>query len=252
MKKFGLVALLSLLTLGVAACGGNDDSSKASSTPSTPSTNSTPSAPSTPSTPAPSTPSVSTPADTNELPVAWEEGETYQALECSVSLVPGSLADKEDPTITNADAKSLKDYLNLEGARYIDLRDVSEGYGVGHIAGFETISYFRLIVGEGHLFTSTADGFVANYEESEQILNTLFPKDATLFVMCQVGGRVQPFLTLLDQYGYNMDNIYNIGGWNQLANYNGELGKYAGYEVSLGLKAAETTYNFADLTPVAA
>ena len=24
----------------------------------------------------------------------------------------------------------------------------------------------------------------------------LFPKDATLFVMCQVGGRVQPFLTL--------------------------------------------------------
>ena len=254
MKKFGLVALLSLLTLGVAACGGNNDSSKPASVPSTPSTPSTP-APSV-STPAPSVstpaPSVSTPeVDTNELPVAWEEGEAFQAIQCSVTLVPGSLVDDKDNTINNNDATPVKDYLTTQGIRFIDLRDVSEGYGIGHIAGFESISYFRLIVGEGHLFTQTETGFVANYDESEAILNKLFPKDMTYFVMCQVGGRVVPFLQLLSQYGYNMDNVYNIGGWAQLANYKGE-DKYYGYDVSLGLKATATEYDFSELAPVTA
>ena len=204
MKKFGLIALLGFVTLGIVACGGNDDDKKVT------------------------------------LPKAWEEGETYQAKECSISLVPGS--------IENPDAKPVKDYLNVEGIRFYDLRDVKEGYGVGHIQGFESVSYFNTIVGEGHLFTKTETGFVANYKESEAIVNDLFPKDATLFVMCQVGGRVQPFLTLLAQLGYNMDNVYNIGGWNQIK----DLKDYGGYEVSLGIGASAIEYDFSALTPVTA
>ena len=244
MKKFGLIALLSLLTLGVAACGGNDDSSKAPSTPSTPAVSTpTPSTPA-PSTPAPSTPSVSTPTvDEVVLPAAWGEGATYQAAECSVTLRPGSLTGNEN-------AKAVKDYLNVEGIRFIDLRDASEGYGAGHIQGFESISYFNTIVAKTTdvktLYTKTDEGFVANYLESEFVINDMFPKDATLFVMCAVGGRVQPFLQLLDQLDYDMSKVYNIGGWAQIK----DEADFGGYEVSLGIPASAITYDFSKLTPV--
>ena len=214
MKKFGLIALLSVLTFGLIACTGNNGSSVAGSEP--------------------------TSETTVTLPAAWGEGATYQAKECSVSLVPGS--------IENPNAKPVKDYLTTEGIRFFDLRDVKEGYGVGHIQGFESVSYFNTIVGDGEqLFSKTDAGFVARYEESEFYLNKIFPKDATLFVMCQVGGRVQPFLTLLAQYGYTMSNVYNIGGWNQIK----DLEDYGGYDVSLGIGASSVTYDFSALTPVA-
>ena len=210
MKKFGLIALLSILTLGVVACGN-------------------------PSSSEPSEP------EGTVLPAAWAEGATYQAKECSVSLLPGSLE--------NPNAKAVKEYFTTENVRFFDLRDVKEGYGVGHIQKFESVSYFNTIVGTaGQLFTKTDDGFVANYEESEAILNDIFPKDATLFVMCQVGGRVQPFLTLLKQYNYDMSKVYNIGGWNQIK----DVADFGGYSVSLGVAAKAVTYDFSALTPVTA
>ena len=214
MKKFGLVALLGLVALGVVACGNTNTSEQ------------------------PAGPT---------LPVAWEEGETYQAIECSVSLVPGSITN--DAGAKNDDAKPVKDYLNVEGIRFFDLRDVKEGYGVGHIQGFESVSYFNTIVGTGEqLFYTDADGkYVARYAESETILNDIFPKDATLFVMCQVGGRVTPFLKLLAQYNYDMSKVYNVGGWNQIK----DLKDFGGYDVSLGIKAKNITYNFSSLTVAA-
>ena len=188
----------------------------------------------------------------NYLPAAWEESQTYKAFECSVSLVPGSIMDVNDATKTNAHAKPLSDYLNMPGARYFDLRDVSEGYGAGHVQGFESVSYFRTIVGrENQLFYTDANGkYVARYEESVSVLNKIFPKDATLFVMCQVGGRVQPFLKLLAQYDYDMSKVYNVGGWNQLVAKTVE--NYGGYNVSLGIGASAITYDFSGLTPVEA
>ena len=176
-------------------------------------------------------------AASNEIPAAWGEGATYQAKECSVSLVPGSLE--------NADAKAVKSYFGSENVRYFDLRDVKEGYGVGHIEHFETVSYFNTIVGDGEqLFKKTDTGFVARYEESEAMLKKIFPTNAKLFVMCQVGGRVQPFLTLLSQYGYDMSNVYNVGGWNQIKDLNDK----GGYNVSLGIAASAITYDFSALT----
>ena len=231
MKKIGLIALLSILTLGVAACGNPSSSDPVSSEPTTSEVES----------------SAST-EETNTLPAAWGEGATYAALECNVSFIPGSIADKNDATKTNAHAKPLSDYLNMPGARYFDLRDVSEGYGAGHVQGFESVSYFKTIVGtDNQLFYTDADGkYVARYEESEAVLNKIFPKDATLFVMCQVGGRVQPFLKLLAQYNYDMSKVYNIGGWNQLVAKN--VKDYGGYNVSLGIAASAITYDFSGLT----
>ena len=172
------------------------------------------------------------------LPKAWEEGETYQAKECSVSLNPGSLE--------NASAKKVSDYFTTENVRFFDLRDVSEGYGIGHIQKFESISYFNVLIGnKNQLFKKEGETFIARYAESEEILNEMFPKDATLFVMCQVGGRVQPFLTLLDQYGYDMSKVYNVGGWNQIKDVKEPA--YAGYNVSVGIGASAIEYDFSTL-----
>ena len=208
MKKFGLIALLSVLTFGLVACGGEQG--------------------------------TSTPAQA-EMPVAWGADTTYANNECSITLVPGSIEGQ------GADVKAVKDYLRRSDVRCFDLRDSKEGYGVGHIEGFESVSYFNVLVGTGEqLFYSTDNGFAPRYTQSETILNSIFPKDAKIFAMCAVGGRVQPFCTLLKQYGYNMDNVYNVGGWKQV----NAADNFGGYQVSRGIAAKEITYDFSSLTPV--
>ena len=57
---------------------------------------------------------------------------------------------------------------------------------------------------------------VSNYEESDMLLEAIFPKDKPLFIMCQVGGRVTMLLKILEAKGYDMSKIYNIGGMGQL------------------------------------
>ena len=236
MKKLSLIAMLAVLTLGVVACKPAPSSSE---TPA--------------SSQQPSSEIVSSEPEATKLPVAWGEGATYSAYECNVSFIPGAIAksDKE-PTVLNTHAKPLSDYLNMADARYFDLRDASEGYGAGHVQGFESVSYFNTIVGTGdQLFYTDADGkYVARYEESVSVLNKIFPKDTTLFVMCAVGGRVQPFLKLLAQYKYDMSKVYNVGGWKQLIAPG--VKNYDGYKVSLGIPASAITYDFGDLTPVEA
>ena len=235
MKKLGLVALLAALTLGVVACGNPQEQSSQPSEEQSSQVEQ--------SSEEQSSEEVGG-TEVAELPVAWGENATYAAAECNVSFIPGAISG-------NTHAKPVSDYLNHENVRFFDLRDVKEGYGVGHVQGFESVSYFNTIVGTtGQLFTKVGDEFVANYEESEAVINNIFPKDATLFVMCQVGGRVQPFLTLLDQLGYDMSKVYNVGGWNQLIATGVE--NYGGYKVSKGIAASAVTYDFSSLTPVAA
>ena len=178
-----------------------------------------------------------------ELPAPWADGENeYKANKCSVTLVPAE----------GSTQKAVKDYFTVPGIRFYDLRDVQEGYGVGHVERFESISYFKVICGSGEagnttLFKSVDGQFVANYTTSEQLLNAMFPKDATLFLMCQSGGRVVSFIKLLKQYGYDMNKVYNVGGWNSVDAVAEE--NYGGYGVSVGI-GGTTTYNFSDLTPV--
>ena len=44
------------------------------------------------------------------------------------------------------------------------------------------------------------------------MLESMFPKNKTLFLMCQSGGRVKTMMQLLDQYGWDMTKVYNVGG----------------------------------------
>ena len=198
MKKFGLIALLSVLTLGVVACGN-------------------PSEPSEPEVPA--------------LPTAWAEGEA-EFKKSSIALVPG-----EGQT-------AVKDYFTVPGIRFIDMRDVSEGYGVGHVQHFESISHFKVVA---KLFDATT--YAPLYAESVDILNELFPTDQTYFLMCQSGGRVATTIKIMKANGYDVNKIYNVGGWNDIK----DKADFGGYSVSLGFAAPKDSYDYEikNLTPAA-
>lgn len=173
------------------------------------------------------------------LPTAWSAdmaeaaaADTYKTQYCGIAI---------NPTLTNPNAQPLSNYLNREDVRYYDLRDVAEGYGVIHIEGFESVSYFKTLVGTGdQLFNSD---FTPRYVQSVAVLNSIFPKDKAIFAMCKVGGRVAPFMRLLAANGYDMSKCYNIGGSDQL---NDDLG----LQICRGIGASQDTpaYDFSSLT----
>jgi len=54
----------------------------------------------------------------------------------------------------------------------------------------------------------------ANYAESMQILEDLFPKDKAIFIMCGGGGYAGMTRDLLVFLGWDADKVYNVGaGW---------------------------------------
>ena len=76
-------------------------------------------------------------------------------------------------------------------------------------------------------------------------MEVLFPKDKTIFLMCQGGGRVAQAMTLLEALGWDMTKIYNVGGMGQ---YTEDL--YGDLTTNAGELGLEATYSFEGLTPV--
>jgi len=119
---------------------------------------------------------------------------------------------------SSIDYTNLHEYVGRDDVYYFDVRDY-KSYGNSHLRGFEVVPYFDYIAPAGtwstQLFSKETDGtYTAKYEESLAILKALFPQDKALFIMCQSGARVAQLMTLLDQQGYDMTKVYNIGGMN--------------------------------------
>lgn len=122
-------------------------------------------------------------------------------------------------------ADNLLDYLGRDDVLYIDLRNY-EDYIMKHFRNFEVIPYFGLIFNAEahedesmiHLYGGNPKEPVPVYEESDKMLELLFPKDQTLFLFCQSGGRVAMMMDILAARGWDMSKIYNIGG---MAQYTG-------------------------------
>lgn len=125
---------------------------------------------------------------------------------------------------------NIDDYLFLEDCIYIDTRDPNQFLEEGSIAGFRNIPFYDCLVslkeeGEG-LFTMQkikAEGdnpminlgevgsFVAKYEESEEILSDLFPKNKNILIISTAGVESSYLMNLLLQYGYDGSKLYNVG-----------------------------------------
>ena len=95
-------------------------------------------------------------------------------------------------------------------------------YSGEHLKGFSNVEFFRYVYNEKggqQLFYKGADGrFAPTYATSVETLEALFPKDKTLFIMCQSGGRVVTLMQILDQFGWDMSKVYNVGGMNHYQN----------------------------------
>ena len=111
----------------------------------------------------------------------------------------------------NINEKNIDKYLNRKDSVYRDMRMLKDeanyekiggdSYLSGFVSGFEVIPFPYIVnvtglpeeVGNTYsgktLYTKKENGkYVANYKESQEILEYYFPKDKYIFLMCGGGG----------------------------------------------------------------
>ena len=141
----------------------------------------------------------------------------------------------------NINESNIDKYLGRSDSVYRDVRMLKDpgnyeaiggdSYLSGFVKGFEVVSLPYIIpvsglpeaVGDTYtgktLFRLEKDKYVANYKESLDILEYLFPKDKNIFLMCGGGGYAGMTKNLLVSLGWDENKIYNTGGY---WNYNGK------------------------------
>lgn len=156
------------------------------------------------------------------------------------------------PACSSINKDNLTQYLGREDVVYIDLRDY-EDYAKKHLKGFEVVPYFAAVFnaeagteGKPQLFGGEVTAPVATYEQSVSILNQFVPKDKTVFLMCQSGGRVVNMMKLLEANGYDMTKIYNVGGMGQFTTPD-----FREYTTDTAEFTVAANYSFEGLTPAA-
>ncbi len=135
----------------------------------------------------------------------------------------------------NINEATIDKYLNRTDSIYRDMRMLKDpgnyeaiggdSYLSGFIKGFEVVPYPLLVnvtglpseVGETYtgktLYTFNDNKYVANYEESLEILEYYFPKDKNIFLMCGGGGYAGMTKNMLITLGWDENKIYNVGGY---------------------------------------
>lgn len=184
-----------------------------------------------------------------ELPYPVDTSKKYKANKDDTEekfCEPGNFG----PTCSAINSENLRNYLGRTDVMYIDLRDYAD-YAKKHLRNFECIPYFALIFNADantdaslpQLFGGSVDDPVPVYEESDEILEAFFPKNKTIFLMCQSGGRVNQLMKILNARGWDMTKIYNIGG---MAQYSGP--EYRDIVTDSPEILVEATYSFEGLT----
>ena len=135
----------------------------------------------------------------------------------------------------NINESTIDKYLNRSDSVYRDMRMLKDpgNYAAiggdamlsGIVKGFEVVPLPYLVnvtglpeaVGSTYtgktLFTEKNGNYTANYEESLSILESLFPKDKVIFLMCGGGGYAGMTKALLVANGWDADKIYDAGGY---------------------------------------
>ena len=130
----------------------------------------------------------------------------------------------------NINEETIDNYLNREDSVYRDMRMLidpgnyeaigGDAYLSGFVKGFEIVPYPYLVnvsglpeeVGDTYtgkpLFTEKDGKYTANYKESMDILEYLFPKDKNIFLMCGGGGYAGMTKTMLVALGWDENKIY--------------------------------------------
>ena len=146
---------------------------------------------------------------------------------------------------SSINVSNLFDYFGRDDVFYIDLRDFGD-YQKKHLRNFECVPFFAYIYNADantdsskvQLYGGTPTEPVPVYEESDELLEVLIPKDKTVFLMCQSGARVAMCMQILEARGWDMLKIYNVGGMGQYT-----AGEYAGYTVDAPEFGVNATYS---------
>lgn len=136
----------------------------------------------------------------------------------------------------NVNEKAIDKYLNRSDAVYRDMRmleDPAEYEAIGgdrflsgYIKGFEIVPLPYIIpvknlpkevgntfIGDTLFFQLSDGSYVPMYEETMTIIESLFPKDKIIFLMCGGGGYAGMMKQFLVSQGWNENNIYVVGGY---------------------------------------
>lgn len=122
---------------------------------------------------------------------------------------------------------TIDEYLD-EDVRFVDLRNFSDMFNGGYIAGFEVVPFFEYLEGRA-LVRNNGWEFSSEDVVSEAILQNVFgDKDDAVVLMCGSGTRAGYVQSALEDIGYT--KVYNAGG---ISDYNGDNkvlgdGEYAG------------------------
>ena len=135
----------------------------------------------------------------------------------------------------NINEATIDTYLGRSDAVYRDVRMLKDpgnyeaiggdSYLSGFVDGFEVVPFPYIVnvtglpeaVGDTYvgptLFSFDGENYVANYKESMQILEDLFPKDKVIFLMCGGGGYSGMLKNMLVKLGWDETKIYDVGGY---------------------------------------
>ncbi len=165
----------------------------------------------------------------------------------------------------NINEETIDQYLNREDCAYYDVRMIEDPANYeaiggdsrlsGILEGFEVVPfpYFvdqltlpeEVLPGyEGRvLFHRNEDGTLSEvYEESRAIIESIFPKDKAIILMCGGGGYAGMMKDLLIELGYDENKIYNAGGyWYYKGEHSRNLLKEDG-----SVDLSEVTYHIID------
>ncbi len=135
----------------------------------------------------------------------------------------------------NVNETTIDNYLGRSDSVYRDLRMLEDpaDYGAiggdsylsGFVKGFEVVPFPYIVnvtglpeaVGDTYLgetlFTNEGEEYKANFTESMDILEGLFPKDKVIFLMCGGGGYSGMMKKMLVTLGWDEGKIYDVGGY---------------------------------------
>ena len=135
----------------------------------------------------------------------------------------------------NVNESTIDNYLGRTDAVYRDLRMLKDpgyyeaiggdSYLSGFVRGFEMVPFPYIVnvsglpeaVGETYqgetLFDYDGENYKPNYAQSLEILEALFPKDKTIFLMCGGGGYSGMMKKMLVALGWDESKIYVVGGY---------------------------------------
>lgn len=135
----------------------------------------------------------------------------------------------------NVNEATIDKYLGRKDAVYRDVRMLvdpgnysaigGDSYLSGFVNGFEVVPFPYLVnvtglpdaVGNTYsgktLFSFDGNNYKANYVESMEALEALFPKDKIIFLMCGGGGYSGMLKNMLVALGWDASKIYDVGGY---------------------------------------